>query len=82
MSPLMATRAKSYQIPRFVLTEVASPLNVMDLKIFHPPTPLASPTVSLQDFAAKLSICFGLEPQTRPFGADSSQGAAWIASKS
>jgi hypothetical protein len=34
----------------------------MHLKIFHPPTPLASPTISLQDFAAELAIRFRVKP--------------------
>jgi hypothetical protein len=40
---------------------LAPPLNVMDLKTFHPPTRLATPAVSLQDSTAKFAISFGGE---------------------
>ena len=54
----MALDAKSYEILSRVITQTAPRLDVMDLKILHPPTRLATPAVSLQDFAAELAIGF------------------------
>ncbi len=54
----MAVCAKSYQILGIIISKVTPPLNVMDLKIFHPPAPLASPAISLEDFLAQLAISF------------------------
>jgi hypothetical protein len=39
----------------------------MDLKIFHPTTPLAAPAISLQDFPAELEISFRVKPQPGTF---------------
>jgi hypothetical protein len=47
MNFLMTTRAKSYEILSRVIAQSAPRLNVMDLKIFHPSTPLATPSISL-----------------------------------
>jgi hypothetical protein len=33
----------------------------MDLKAFHPPTPLATPAIALQNFLAELMIRFGVK---------------------
>lgn len=63
----MARRAEDNQIFGSVIAQPAARLNVMDLKTLHPSAPLASPAVSLQDFAAELAIGFGLKPQARPF---------------
>ena len=46
---------------------------MMDLKILHSPARLATPAISLQDFAAELAISFRLKPQAWPFGSDSFQ---------
>jgi hypothetical protein len=58
MSFLMARRAGGDQILGRVIAEAAPRLNVVDLKIFHPTTPLASLAISLQSLTAKLAISF------------------------
>jgi hypothetical protein len=47
MSFFMAFGTKSYEIFYQVVPEVTPPLNVMDLKSFHSPAPLATPAISL-----------------------------------
>jgi hypothetical protein len=79
---LVALGAKSYEILCRVVPQVAPPSNVMDLKTFHPPTPLAMPAVSLQDFAAELAIGFRVKPQPWPFGTHSSHSVTWTVSRS
>jgi len=49
---LVALDTKSYEIRSRIIAEAAPRLNVVNLKIFHPPAPLASPTVTFQDFTA------------------------------
>ena len=66
MGFLMARRAEGDQILGSVIAQSAPRLNVMDLKIFHPPARLATPAVSLQDFAAELAISFRIKPQAWP----------------
>ena len=44
---LVALDAKSYEILSRIIAQSTPRLNVMDLKTFHAPTPLASPAVSL-----------------------------------
>ncbi len=56
MGFLMARRAKGDQILASVTAEAAPRLNVMDLKIFHAPARLTTPSISLQDFTAELAI--------------------------
>jgi hypothetical protein len=68
---LMARSAEGDQILGSVIAQSAPPQNVMDLKIFHPPTRLATPTVSLQHFTAKLTISFRIKSSAWPFGAHS-----------
>ena len=62
MSFMMATRAESDQILLSVIALSASRLNMMNLKIFHPTTPLASPAISFQDFPAQPAISFRIKP--------------------
>ena len=59
MNCLVAPGAKGYEIFYEIIPQVATPLNVMDLKIFHAPARLASPSISLQNFTAELAISFG-----------------------
>ena len=59
---LVALDTKSYEILSRIIAQAAARLNVMDLKIIHPPAPLATPTISLQDFPAELAICFRIKP--------------------
>ena len=82
MGFLMARFAEGDQILGSVIAQSATPLNVMDLKIFHLPTPLASPAVSLEYFPAKLAISFRVKSQTRPLGADASQTVTCTPSRS
>ena len=49
---LVALDAKSYEILSQIIAEAAPRLNVVNLKIFTPPAPLASSTVTFQDFTA------------------------------
>ena len=78
----MARRAEGDQIFGPVIAQSASRLNVMDLKIFHSPAALATPPISVQDFAAELTISFRTEPQAGPFGAAASQSVTWTFSRS
>jgi hypothetical protein len=73
MGFLMARRAEGDQILGSVIAQSAPRLNVMDLKILHAPARLATPAISLQDFAAELAISFRLKPQPWALGADSFQ---------
>src|ERR1700692_4370929 len=79
---LVALDAKSYEILSRVIPQVAPPLNVMDLKILHPPAPLASPAVSLQNFPAELAISFRVKPQAGPFSTDPFQNVTCTSSRS
>ena len=58
MGFLMAGSAEGDQIFSSVIAQSPPWLNVMDLKIFHLPAPLATPAISLQDFPAELAISF------------------------
>ena len=78
----MALDAKSYEILSRIIAQSASRLNVMDLKILHSPARLATPAISLQDFAAELAIGFRIKPQAWPFGTDPSQSVTWTSSRS
>jgi hypothetical protein len=62
MGFLMARCAEGDQILGSVIAQSATPLNVMDLKIFHSPARLASPAISLQNFAAEQAISFRVKP--------------------
>ena len=64
---LVAIRTKSYQILDCVISQSAPPLNVMDLKIFHSPERLTTPSVPLQAFTAELAISFRVKPQPGTF---------------
>jgi hypothetical protein len=77
MNFLVAPNTKSHQIFIRVIAQSASGLNVMDLKTFNPPTQLATPAISLQDFAAELAIGFRIKPQAWPFSTNSSQSVTW-----
>ena len=82
MGVLVALDAKSYEILSRIIAQAAPRLNVMDLKAFHPPTPLASPAVSLQDFTAKLAIRFRIKPQPWPLCTDPRQSVTCTSSRS
>jgi hypothetical protein len=78
MGFLMTRCAEGDQILRSVITESASRPNVMDLKTLHTPARLATPSISLQDFTAKLAIGFRIKDQAGPFFANSSQSVTWM----
>ena len=82
VSVLVALDTESYEVLSRIIAQVAPPLNVMNLKIFHPPARLATPTVSLQDFTAELAISFGVKPQARPLGSDPFQNVTCNSSNS
>jgi hypothetical protein len=63
VSVLVALGAKSYEILSRIITQSAPPLDVMDLKIFHAPAQLATPSISFQNFPAESAVIFGLKPQ-------------------
>jgi hypothetical protein len=52
MGCLMARRAEGDQILGRVIAQLATRLNVMDLKIFHASARLTSPSIPLQNFPA------------------------------
>jgi hypothetical protein len=62
MDFLMARRAEGDQILGSIIAKSAPWLNVMDLKTFHAPARLTTPTITLQDFAAELAISFWIKP--------------------
>jgi hypothetical protein len=70
---LMARRAERDQIFGSVIAQSATPLYVMDLKILHAPARLATPSISLQNFATEVAISFRIKFQTRPLGSDPHQ---------
>jgi hypothetical protein len=82
VSVLVALYAKSYEILSSVITQLTPRLNVMDLKILHPPARLATPTISLQDFAAELAISFRIKSQSGPLCTDPFQNVTWTSSRS
>jgi hypothetical protein len=59
---LVALDAKSYEVLSRIIAQAAPRLKVKDLRIFYSPARLASPAVSLQDFAAEVAISFGINP--------------------
>jgi hypothetical protein len=73
MGFLMAGCAKGNQILERVIAQSAPRPNVMDLKILHASTGLATPAVSIQHFAAKLAICFRVKLQAGSFSTHLSQ---------
>src|ERR1035437_921939 len=82
VSVLVALGAKSYEIIGRIITLLASRLDVMDLKTFHPSARLATPAVSLQDMQAELAISVGIKLQAWSFGTHSSQSVSWTFSRS
>ena len=79
---LVALDTKSYEILIRIIAQSAPRLNMMDLKILHPPARLTTPSISLQDFPAKLAISFRIKPQAGPIGTDSFQHVTCTSSSS
>jgi hypothetical protein len=73
MCLLMTRCAEGDQIFGSVIAQSAPRLNVMDLKILHAPTRLATPAIPLQDFSAELAITFRVKSQAWSSGTDPSQ---------
>jgi hypothetical protein len=82
MHSLVTASAKSYQIGFDIIALLASRLNVMNLKTFHTPARLATPSISLQDFLAELAISIRVKPQSWPLGTDPSQSVTCTFSRS
>ena len=82
MGFLMARRAEGDQILGNIISESAPRLYVMDLKAFHAPARLTSPSISLQDFVAELAIRFRFKPQAGSSCTDSSQSVTCTSSRS
>jgi hypothetical protein len=82
MTRLMTVGTESDQIFLIVVAQSAPPLNVMDLKILQSPAPLATPAISLQNFAAKLAIRFRIKPQPWPHCTDPRQSVTCTSSRS
>jgi len=80
---LLVTRcAEGDQILGSVIAQSATRTNVMDLKILHPPTRLAAPAVSLQDFTAELAISFKIKLQAWMSGMNPGQSVTCTFSRS
>ena len=77
VSVLVALDTKSYKILSRIIAQAASWLDVMDLETLDAPAPLATPAVSLQDFAAKLAISLKVKLQAWSSGTDPSQSVTW-----
>ena len=77
MGFLMTRCAEGDQILGSVIAQSASRLNVMDLKTLDAPAPLATPAITLQDFAAKLAISLKVKLQAWSSGTDPSQSVTW-----
>jgi hypothetical protein len=73
MGFLMTRCAECDQIFASVIALPAARLNVMDLKSFRSPTPLATPPISLQNFPTELAISFLIKLQAGSSGTDPSQ---------
>jgi hypothetical protein len=82
VSLLMGLDANGNKIIGRVITQLAARPNVMDLKILHAPAPLTTPSVSLQNFPAKLAIRFRIKPQPGPLCSDPSQNVTCTSSNS
>ena len=62
---LVTHDTKGNQILGGVIAEAAPGLDVMDLKTFDLPAPLATPIVALEDFMTELATRLGFKPQSR-----------------
>ena len=82
VSVLVALDTKSYEILSRIIAQAASWLDVMDLETLRSPAPLATPAISLQDFAAELAISFKVKLQAWSSGTDPSQSVTWTFSRS
>jgi len=79
---LVARRAEGDQVFGDIIAQSAPRPNVVDLKILHAPAPLATPAVSLQDFAAELAISSRIKPQPWPLRSDPLQNVTCTSSRS
>jgi len=61
MDLLVAHGTKSYKIFCGIISQVAPPLDVMDLKTLHASARLTTPSITLQNFPAQLTISFRIK---------------------
>jgi hypothetical protein len=61
VNSMVAPFTESDEILCGIISHVASPCNVMDLKAFNPPAALATPAVALQNFPAELTVSVGIK---------------------
>ena len=71
----MACRTKCNQILLRIVAGLAAEFFVMDFKIGHCATRLASPAVAMQHLVAQIVVLAGLEPQRCTFRSDPSYNA-------
>jgi hypothetical protein len=61
---ILVTRdAKSNQVVRHIVTELALPFHVMDLQVVHGTTVLTTPTVSLENVSSKNGVAFEIQSE-------------------
>ena len=68
MSPSVAISAKRNEVVLRVVAALATKHSMMDLKIGHCATGLASPAVSLEHLAMELPVSLGYKSEPGPFG--------------
>ena len=82
MGLLMTRCTEGNQIFGGVIAQSATRTNVMDLEILHLPAQLATPAISLQDFAAELAISIKVKLQAWPSGTNPGQSVTCTFSRS
>ena len=63
----MTISAKRHEIAFFVVSQIASGLDVMHLEIFHAATMLATPAVAVEYLVPQSPVRFWIKPQSRTF---------------
>jgi hypothetical protein len=81
MGILVALGAKNHEIFGRVITQSASRLNMVDLKILHAPARLATPAIALQNFPTELAISLWVKPQAGSVRADLRQSVTCTSSR-
>jgi hypothetical protein len=77
----VASSTKCHQVLGSVIAQSTPRLNVMDLKILEAPARLATPAISLQDFATEHAISFRVKPQAGPLCSDPCQSVTCTSSR-
>jgi hypothetical protein len=78
----VAIGTKGYEIAFFVVSQIASGLDVMHLEIFHAATMLATPAVAGEYFAPESPVRFRVKPQSKTFPVPMAHEAIDIRSRS